>query len=25
TITTSWLCLREDVREWLAKSACTSC
>ncbi|WP_410750699.1 transcriptional regulator [Citrobacter sp. U14242] len=25
TITSSWLCLREDVREWLAKSACTSC
>ncbi|CAH3923716.1 Arsenic resistance transcriptional regulator ArsR2, partial (plasmid) [Enterobacter cloacae] len=25
TITTTWQCLREDVREWLDKSACTSC
>lgn len=25
TITTTWQCLREDVREWLNKSACTSC
>lgn len=25
TITTSWQCMRTDVREWLQKSACTSC
>lgn len=25
TITTTWQCMREDVREWLDKSACTSC
>ena len=25
TITTSWQCMREDVREWLDKAACTSC
>lgn len=25
TITTSWQCLQDDVRERLAKSACTSC
>ncbi len=25
TITTSWQCMREDVREWLARLACTSC
>jgi len=25
TIATSWHCLREDVRHWLAKSACTAC
>lgn len=25
TITTTWQCLREDVREWQAKATCTSC
>ncbi|XWJ92606.1 metalloregulator ArsR/SmtB family transcription factor [Phytobacter ursingii] len=25
TITTTWQCLREDVREWRAKATCTSC
>ena len=25
TITTSWQCLREDVRKWLEKSECSSC
>lgn len=25
TITMSWQCLREEVGEWLKKSACTSC
>ncbi|MCW9479940.1 transcriptional regulator, partial [Klebsiella oxytoca] len=25
TITTTWQCMREDVGEWLSKSACTSC
>ncbi|EAM2687107.1 transcriptional regulator, partial [Salmonella enterica] len=25
TIATAWLCLREEVREWLAKSASPSC
>ncbi len=25
SITTAWLCLREDVRKWLAKSASLSC
>lgn len=25
TITTSWQCLRNDIGEWLKKSACTSC
>lgn len=25
TIATSWLCLREDVRKWLEKSARSSC
>ena len=25
TITTSWQCMREDLRKWLDKSACTSC
>ena len=25
TISTAWQCLREEVRGWLAKSACLSC